>query len=106
LVYRLSPQWNAYVGLLGAIKITGNNTLQRSDWNNVIQKTNTTGYVHGFERFNYGLQLGFDRRLNKTWNLGLQSVLGLTDVSKNNVFGQELKQNNSQVNLIIGYRFK
>ncbi len=102
----INKQWNAAFGLMSSIKLTGSNTILDTDIYEQVQERKETGYVSGFKRFNYGATAALDRRINQRVSLGFQYILGLTDVSDDAVFGEKTKQSNSQLNLIISYRFK
>ncbi len=103
---RFSSVWSAFCGIGAGLKITGNNTITRTDVNNVTTSNEATGYVRGFQRLNLGLNLGVEHALTPQLGIGLQGIIGLTDVSDDALFNEQKHQSNSQLNLILSYRFQ
>lgn len=104
--YRITPTWNVYAGITAGVKITGVNTITRTDFNKVSTASKETGYVSGFQRINGGINMGIQRQLTNHVALGLQGTIGFTDVSDDAIFNQKAHQSNSQLNLILSYQFK
>jgi hypothetical protein len=104
--YRFSDQWSASLGIGAGIKITGQNTITRTDVNAVTTSDEASGYVAGFQRLNMGINPGIAYQLTPRFGLGIQGIVGLTDVSNDAVFNEQKHQSNSQLNLILSYRFQ
>jgi hypothetical protein len=104
--YRFSDQWSASLGVGAGIKITGQNTITRTDVNAVTTSDETSGYVTGFQRLNMCLNPGIAYQLTPRFGLGIQGIVGLTDVSNDAIFNEQKHQSNSQLNLILSYRFQ
>jgi hypothetical protein len=104
--YGINTMWSASLGIAAAIKITGHNTIERTGFNQLATQQKAMGYVSGFRRLNIGLTAALDRRLNSRAALGIQYVLGLSDVSKDSIFSEKVYHSNSQLNLILTYRIQ
>ena len=68
------------------------------------------GVIAPFNRFDFGLTLGYDYQLNDTWRVGGRINYGFVDVTKDDYFNANVFDNNLHINLsvthdIFNYKF-
>lgn len=63
--------------------------------------TQQWGYTTAFNRFDFGATLGYDYEVQKGWKIGTRLNYGLRDITKNNVFNNNVLDNNISLRLIM-----
>ncbi|MCC6600294.1 MAG: PorT family protein [Crocinitomicaceae bacterium] len=110
LYYRPGAKHQFQVGMGISYMITGTNEiseyLQTSSEDTLLNRYDDNGFVSGFRDLSVHAEVGYSYRIiRKVW-LGTSFQFGLTDITRNNYFGNDAFNRNSRLLLYLKMNFK